>query len=179
MKKWFYLISVGSMLAVFMFFYFAHLEEAEIKEKARQEEQARLQKAEAERKAAIEEKARQDAARRAAERAAEEAKKQAERLAKWEAENRRIQEATDEYNALADKYSKQISELEIQLNALRTQKEKLNREAFEFAKEVEQARIEKRNAELEIQRMTDMIAKRAEESSLTRAPVIPTTPPRS
>lgn len=170
MKKWMYLISVSSMLAVFLFFYFAQLKETAAREKVRAEEVAKAQKAEADRKAAIEAKAREDAERRSAERAAADAKKEADKLAKWQAENRRIQEATDAANAKADKYSKEISALEIQLNTLRSNKEKLNREAFEFAKQVEQSRIEKRNAEMEIQRMTDMIAKRAADSALTRAP---------
>ena len=43
-------------------------------------------------------------------------------------------------------------------------------------KQVEQARINKRNAEMEIQRMTDMIAKRAADSSLTRMPPVAAKP---
>lgn len=175
MKKWIYLISVGGMLAIFMFFYFAHVKEAEIKEQQQKAEAAQKAKEEADRKAAIEEKAREDAERRARERSEAEAKKEADRLAKWEAENKKIQDATDEMNGKADAYSKEISALEVELNRLRTEKEKLNRDAFEFAKQVEQARIAKRNAELEIQRMTDMIARRAAESSLSRAPAAPPT----
>ncbi|MCR6656054.1 MAG: hypothetical protein NVV63_09600 [Opitutus sp.] len=174
MKKWTYVISVGGMLAVFMFFYFSHTKEAEIREKARQEEVARQQKEEADRKAAIEEKARQDAERRAAERAAEEKRKEDERIAKWEAAGREIQQSTDEYNAKADAYNKRVGALEIELNQLRTDKEKLNREAFEFAKQVERARVEKRNAEIEHQRLTDIIARRAAESALVRPPTPPT-----
>ncbi len=176
MKKWSYLISVGSMLAVFLFFYLSHMKELEIRDKQRAEEVAKLQKEEAERQALIETKAREDAERRAAERAANEAKKEADRLAKWEAENQRIKDATDEANAKGDAFAKEISQLEIQLNSLRTEKEKLNREAFEFSKRVEEARIAKRNAELEIQRMTDMIARKANDSALTRMPPAPPAP---
>jgi hypothetical protein len=176
MKKWTYLISVGSMLAVFLFFYLSHMKELEIRDKQRAAELAVQQKEEADRKAAIEAKAREDAERRAAERAAAEAKKEADRLAKWEAENKRIQDATNEANAKGDAFAKEISQLDVQLNGLRAEKERLNREAFEFSKQVEQARIAKRNAELEIQRMTDMIAKKAAESSLTRMPPPPPAP---
>jgi len=175
MKKWMYLISVGGMLAVFLFFYYSNLKEAEIRDKQRAAENAQKLKAEADRKAAIEAKAREDAERRAAERAAEDAKKEAAKIAKWEAESRRIQEQTDSFNAKADAASKQASALEIELNTLRTNKEKLNRETFEIEKQVERARIEKRNAELEIQRMTDMIAKKAADSMLTRVPAPPKT----
>ncbi|MEO7597431.1 MAG: hypothetical protein ABIV50_00760 [Opitutus sp.] len=173
MKKWMYVISVGGMLAIFLFFYFAFLKESEIKEQQRIEHVAQERKAEDARKAAIEEKARQDAAKRAAERTASEAKKEADKLARYEAESQKIQDATNAANAKADAYSKQISSLDIELNTLRSNKEKLNREAFEFAKKVEQARINKRNAELEIQRMTDIIAKRAGDSALTRMPPAP------
>lgn len=173
MKKWFYVISVGGMLAVFLFFYFAHLEETEKQEKIRAERVAQQQKEEAERKAAIEEKAREDAARRAREREEEIARKEAARREKQEAEDRKIREATEGFNAKADAYAKQVSELEIELNSLRTQKEKLNRETFELEKQVELARVAKRNAELEIQRMTDMVAKRAADSALARPPAPP------
>lgn len=176
MKKWMYVISVGGMLAIFTFFYFAFRKEAEIKEKQRHEQLVADRKAEEERKAAIETKAREDAAKRTEERAAADAKKEADKLAKWEADSKKIQEATDESNAKADAYAKQISNLEIELNTLRTNKEKLNREAFEFAKQVEAARVNKRNAELEIQRMTDMIATRASDSMLTRMPPVAAKP---
>lgn len=173
MKKWLYLLSVGSMLAVFLFFYFSQRKETEAREKIRAEQVAKERQIEAERKAAIEAKAREDAEKRSAERAAAEAKKEADRLAKYQAESQKIQEATDAANAKADAYAKQISALELELNTLRTNKEKLNRETFEFAKQVEQSRIEKRNAEMEIQRMTDMIAKRAADSAMARPPAPP------
>lgn len=175
MKKWLYLISVGSMLAVFLFFYFTHVKEAEIRDKLRAEETAQKLKVEADRKAEIEAKARADAERRAAERTAEEKRKEAEKVAKWEGESRKIQEETDGYNAKADSYSKQIAKLEGELNALRTSKEKLNRDTFDLLKQVETAKIEKRNAEMEIQRMTDIIARRAADSALTRAPIVADT----
>jgi hypothetical protein len=176
MKKWMYVISVGGMLAIFLFFYFAFREEAKIKEEKREEQLAHDRKVEEERKAAIEAKAREDAAKRAEQRAAEEAKKEADKLAKYQNEMTKIKEATDASNAKADEYAKRVSNLEIELDTLRKNKETLNREAFEFAKQVELARANKRNAELEIQRMTDMIAKRAADSTLTRMPPVAAKP---
>lgn len=177
MKKWMYVISVGSMLAVFLFFYFAHIKEAEAAEKIRLEKQRQEQAAADAKKAEAEEKARQDAEKRAAERAAEEAKKEADRVAAWEKTSKEIQDATDNYLALGDKYQKSINELELKLADLRKQKEQLNREAFDYAKQVEAARIEKQNAEVESQRMTEMIAQRASESTLAQMP--PPPPPKS
>lgn len=178
MKKWMYVISVGSMLTVFLFFYFAHIKEAEAHEKIRLEKLHQEEAAAAAKKADAEEKARQDAEKRAAERAAEEAKKEADRVAAWEKSSREIQDSTDTYLGLGDKYQKSINELELKLADLRSQKEKLNREAFDFAKQVEAARIEKQNAEIESQRMTEMIAQRAADSSLTAMPP-PPPPPKS
>lgn len=176
MKKWMYVISVGGMLAIFLFFYFAFRKEAKIKEEQRIEQLAQERKVEEDRRAAIEAKAREDAAKRAEERAAAEAKKEADKLAKYEAESKRIKDATDAFNAKGDEYAKRVSNLEIELDTLRKNKETINREAFEFAKQVELARANKRNAELEIQRMTDMIAKRAADSTLTRMPPVAAKP---
>ena len=51
------------------------------------------------------------------------------------------------------------------------------REKFAFdAKKVELARIARRTAELEIQRTTEMITRRAEQSSMTRPPPPPPAP---
>lgn len=175
MKKWMYVISVGSMLAIFLFFYLTHVKEAEIRDKARAAQVAKQLKEDANHKALIEAKAREDATARAAARAAEEAKKDAEKVAKWDADGQKIKDQTDKYNAEADRLSKEAAQLEIKLDTLRNDKEKSNRESFELAKRVELAKIAKRNAELETQRMTEMIARRAADSSMARlpAPVLP------
>ena len=150
--------------------YFSEANKVEERERVTAAKIAEQQRQEAARKAAIEATARADAEKRTAERAAEEAKKEAEKLAKWDEEGRRIQEATDKYNAEADASSKKAAELEVQLSALRAAKEKLNRETFELAKQVELGKVNRRTAELEIQRTVQMVSRRAAESSLTRMP---------
>lgn len=175
MKKWLYIIAPAIMLAVFTFFYFSQAKELEIREAERQAQIEKERQVDEARRAAIEEKARLDAAKRAAEREAEAAAKEAERVAKWEAEGQEIQEATDAYNAEADKYAKEIAALEIRLDTLRKTKEALNAEVLAMAKRVEQARIDKRTAELEIQRKTELMVKRAEASTLAQMPVTTTT----
>lgn len=157
MKKWLYFIVPAILTVIFIFFYVTHVAEAKEKDRIRKAEVARIQKEEADRKADIEEKARQDATRRAAERAAAEAKKEADRIAAWEAVGREIQEATDKNNAEADAFARQVANLEIELDALRRAKEKLNGEVLIQAKAVERALIEKRNAEMEIQRRTEIV----------------------
>jgi hypothetical protein len=174
MKK-FYIIVPIIMLAAFVAYYFSFIEGYEERQRAKEAEIARVE-AEAEaRKKEAERVAKADADRRAAERAAEEARKEAEKRKKWEDAGKEIADATARYNTDADKFAKEAGQLEIELLNLRGQKEKASREAFELAKRVELARIAKRNAELEIQRFTEMVARRAAESSM--AQVAAATPP--
>jgi len=168
MKKWMYVIFPTVMLGVFLFFYFAEAKQAEIKEKQRSAELAKQKADDAEKKRIAEEKARVDSAKRQAERAAEDAKREADKLAKWQAEGKRIQDDTDKSVADADRYAKQVAELEIQLDSARKAKDKASREAFDLLKTVERSKVDRRNAEVEIQRLTEMVARRASDSSLTR-----------
>jgi len=176
MKKWMYVFGPGIMLAVFMFFYLASREETEAKlkaEKARKEEVARQAE---EKRQIAEKKAREDAERRNAERAAEEAKAAKDKQDKYDADMRRILDDTAKANASAEESSQKVSELTIELDNLHKQKETLTREGFELAKRVEMAKVARRNAELEIQRMVQMIANRADQSSMSKMP--PPVPPK-
>jgi hypothetical protein len=176
MKKWMYIIFPSVMLAGFLVIYFSHKEESEAKERAHIEQVAR-EKAEAEEKKKIAEaKAREDARKRQEERDAEEKKKAEEKAAKQAADDKKVRDQTAEYTAKADAAAKQVSALEAELDRLRKEKDQTSREAFDLAKQVELARIARRNAELEIQRMAEMVARRAAESSLTQPPPLPPTP---
>ena len=75
-----------------------------------------------------------------------------------------------------DKYAKESADLELQINSMRNRKEKLNTETFELSKQVEHAKIERRTAELEIQRMVEMVAKRVGASSMANIPPPPPPP---
>ncbi|WP_221030179.1 hypothetical protein [Actomonas aquatica] len=146
-----------------------------------QQEQAELDAKAAEEaaiKAEAERQAKEDAERRTAEREADEAAKEAKKRADWEARGIEIAEATAEANAEADKLAEQAAELELKLRATRNERDAQAGEAFDLAKKVELARIAKRNAELEIQRMTAMVTKRAEESTLTEMPELAAQPSR-
>jgi hypothetical protein len=176
MKKWMYLIFPGVMLAAFLVFYLSHKKEAEEKERVHVAKVAQ-EKAEMEaKKRDAEQKARDDAKKRQDEREAEDRKKEADKAAKQAADDKKVRDATAEYTAKANEFTKQIASLEAELDRLRKEKDKTNRETFEMAKQVELARIARRNAELEIQRMTEMIARRASDSSLTRPPMLPQPP---
>jgi hypothetical protein len=175
MKKWIYLIIPGTMLAVFLVFYFAHEKERTERETSRKAVMAQKLAEEARIKAETEEQARKDAARKHAEREAEEKRKEDERQAKQAAADKQIRDETNAARAEADNFSKQAQELQAQLEQLRKDKDRMSREAFDLAKEVELAKVARRNAELEAQRMVEMIARRAADSALTRPPMVPPT----
>ena len=170
MKKWLYFVVPVIMLVIFTFFYFTHAEEVAQKEIVRQERIEAERAAEAERKAKIEEEARIDAEKRAAERAEKAEQKEAERIAKWEAETAEIKSATAEHKAEADKHAAKAAALEIELHRLRQATANANQAVLANAKRVEEARIAKRNAELEIQRKTEMMIRTAERSAVAKMP---------
>lgn len=177
MKKWMYLIFPGVMLVGFIFVYMSHVEKAETKAKAVAEKIAK-EKSDAEsKKKAAEAKAREDAQKRQEERDAEERKKAEEKEAKQAADDKKVRDQTAEYAAKGEAAQKQVSALESELDRLRKERDKTSRESFDIAKRIELARIARRNAELEIQRMTEMVSRRAAESSLTKPPVMPALPP--
>lgn len=177
MKKWMYLIAPGLMLAGFIVLYFSHAEALHQKEAALKAkiEQERIEAEE--KKKVAEAKAREDAKKRQEERDAEEKKKQDEKAARQAADDQKVRDQTAEYTGKANAAAKQVAALEIELDRLRKEKDKTSREAFELAKQVELARIARRNAELEIQRMTEMVSRRAAESSMTKPPLPPPLPP--
>ena len=177
MKKWMYLIFPTIMLVGFLVIYLSHKKAAEEKERARVVRVA-AEKTDADAKKKIaEDKARQDAKKRQDERDAEEKKKEDDKASRQAADDKKVRDATTEYTAKAQSAEKDVKSLETELDRLRKEKDRLSRETFDMAKQVELSRIARRNAELEIQRMTDMIVKRAGDSSLTRPPIIQMPPP--
>lgn len=177
MKKWLYLIAPGLMLAGFTVLYYSHAAELH-KKNAAQKAKIQQERIETEEKKKVAEaKAREDAKKRQEERDAEEKKKQDEKAARQAADDQKVRDQTAEYTAKGDAAAKQVAALEIELDRLRKEKDKTSREAFDLAKQVELARIARRNAELEIQRMTEMVSRRAAESSMTKPPMPPPLPP--
>ena len=176
MKKWMYLIFPGLALAGFLVFYISHKEAAEQKERAHVEQVAQEKAAADAKKKVAEAKAREDAKKRADERDAEEKKKEDEKAAKQAADDKQVRDKTTEYLAKGAAAEQDVKKFEAELDRLRKERDKTSRESFDIAKQVELARVARRNAELEIQRMTEMVIKRASDSSLTRPPVIMSAP---
>jgi hypothetical protein len=163
------------LLGIFWFIYTDSSEKIHAKEVAEQQaEEDRLAQEELQKKEA-ERKSKEDAARRTAEREAEEARKLADKRAKWEKAGTEIADATAKAKAESDELQQKINALELKLADLRKQREALNKETFVKMKDVETARIAKRNAELEVQRMAQMVTDRAENSVLVKAPILPPT----
>lgn len=159
MKKLYVVVPVVLTLAFGGLYYVHSIESgkkaAELRLAAeRAEAESAAKKTEAERQA------REDAERRTAERLAEEKRKEEEKAAKWEAAGKQIAEETAAYAAQAATTSAEIAALETKLAAVRKEKEAASRAVFERARDVESARIKKRNAELEIQRLVEMVARK-------------------
>jgi hypothetical protein len=176
MKKWLYLISVGSLTAIFLVFYLSDRKAADQREKERAVIAAEKKAKEDAKKLEDAATAKRDADTREKARKDEELAKETDRRRKWDETNKKIQDATNGFLARADKAAKESARLELELDALHKAGEKANREMFDLAKRVERAESERQAAELEIQRTTEFIARRAAESSLTAMPVPPVAP---
>ena len=155
-----------ALLGLFAVPYGLHLHEAEQTARARETEDSRRQKAAEEEKKTSELKARADADQRAAARTAAEQQAAAAKRAQWDADSRRIADETAGYREAAAKLTTEIAELQSRLEAARTARAKLNDEVFATAKAVELAHIDQRNAEMEIKRLTAMLAHRAADTEL-------------
>jgi hypothetical protein len=177
MKKWMYLIFPGIMLIAFIGFYSSHAKELHEKERRLAAEAKARQDADIAKKKAAEAKAREDAAKRQQERDVEEKQKADEKAARQAADDKKVKDQTAEYVAKGDAAAKEVAAKELELDRLRKERDKTSREAFDIAKQVELTRVARRNAELEIQRMTQMIVNRASDSSMVRPPVIYAAPP--
>lgn len=173
MAKKIYIIVPLIALGIFFFFYqkFSKENEIAIADKAAAAEAAIAQtvidKAEAELKS------KEDSARRNAEREADEAARVAKSRVAWEADGAKVAADAAGAKSRSDEYQAEINELELKLAELRGQREILNNEAFALVKEVESSRIAKRNSELQVQRMAQMVSLKAETSVLVKKPILP------
>lgn len=176
MKKWMYVIFPAIGLGLFSLLYVSEVKKLDEAERVKAEEVAKAKKAEDDRKAKLQDEANASAAKKAKERDDERVRKEAEKAAKWKAEGDKIQEETDKYTAEAAASNKKIADLEAQIAKLRLQKDQANREYLDAIKAVELGKIERRNAEIEIQRTTKMLVSRVEDSSFAKMPP-PFVPP--
>jgi predicted ribosome quality control (RQC) complex YloA/Tae2 family protein len=159
-----YLIFPIILLGLFGGIYWQHSQVAATEAATRASEMERLKNEELARKATAERTAREESTRRAATREAEELKKEEEKRIRWEADEQRIKEETAQFSKRGAELMSEIERVEKELAGVRVTKDRVDRENFEIAREVELARIAKRNAELEIQRAVEVVAQRAAHS---------------
>ena len=168
MKKWIYFVVPVIGLVAFLFVYFSHVEEAKKQDQDRKVQMDKQAADDAAKKKDLEDRARADADRLAAERAATEKKKQDDRIAEQAAEDKKVVDATNKALAECDKSTKEIARLEKELAGLRAAKDKANRDYLDISKQLELSRIGRRTAELEVQRTTEMIARRAADAAMAK-----------
>ena len=160
MNKLYFAVPIVLTVA-FSGIYVVHQKGAAEKEAAAAIAATQAAEAEAAKKAEAERQAKADADKRAAERAAEEKRKEDEKAAKWAAAGKQIADDTAAFQAQAEKNLAEVKTLEARLATLRAEKDRASQAVFDAAKAVEAARIQKRAAELEIQRLVEMTARRA------------------
>jgi chromosome segregation ATPase len=168
-----YLIVPLVLLAVFGFLYKSALTEMGAKAAAQQVEVDRKKAEDKKHKDEIEARATLDAQKRQDERAAADLAKEQKKQKDYDDAIKTLKDEAAKYSAESDKLTKEAADLEIQISQTRTDREKLNHETLELAKRVEQAKINRRTAELEIQRMMEMVAKKLNDSSIA----VPPPPP--
>lgn len=141
--------------------YFSHSKDAAAKAEIARVEAEKTAVEAAKVKAEAEAQARKDADERTAQRLAEEKKKEEEKAVKWAAQSKAIADDTATYLAQSEKNAVELKALDAKLVALRAEKDKAVQAGFDYDLEIEKARVAKRAAELEIQRLVEMTARKA------------------
>ena len=174
-----YLVIPAAMMIAFLFTpsagYFASQKQIAEKARLRQVEAAKQKAEEDARRKLLDAQAEEDAKKRQAQREAEENAKREKREKEYQDGINKLLDDIATFQGEADKLAKESADLDARLNKLRNNKETLTRDSFELAKQVELAKIGRRTAEMEIQRMVDMVGQRLSASTLAQPP--PPPPP--
>jgi len=170
----YYIVLPVVLMAIFIYFERGAAKDTELIEKQKVEAKVQAEaKKEAEKKA-LEETARLDSDKRNAQRISEEKAKEEKRKADYEAKIQKMRDDVKKYTDDVELNNKLVAVLEKDLAAKRDQRERENRSVFELAKKVEISKKLRRDAELEVQRFTEMLSRRATDSVLTKMPVVAT-----
>ena len=144
MKKWLYLVLPVVMAAIFTVFYIQHDKETVVREQTRAEKKAQEVAAEKAVKGAAEAKAKESAKIAQDERDKENADRERTRKVQQDAVDKEIKDTTDRALAEADASARKAKQLDADLERLQRDKERVTREAFDLAKQVELAMVAKR-----------------------------------
>ncbi|MDR0901427.1 MAG: hypothetical protein LBM92_01500 [Opitutaceae bacterium] len=171
----FYIIIPIVLMVAFLFFHSSEKQKiikAEEAQKIAKEVENAKQLRE---KAELREKARIEAEKRDVERKAEEEKKRQAKKDEFAKTIKSLEADRDRFTADLNKYKQEAADLEKELDALREKRQGVARRLTEMNKEIAQAMINRNNAELEVHRYAEMVAQKANESSLTKLPPPPAT----
>ncbi|HXA15123.1 MAG TPA: hypothetical protein VNW23_08355 [Opitutaceae bacterium] len=166
----FYLLVPVILLALFVAYYSQFSKQQDlIKQQQQQvEEQKKIDDDNAKKIAS--EKAAKDALIREQHQREEEARLEADHLSKWKNSIDKIKAETAQLQQDADAFAKQAADLEIELDSLQTTHETASRDLFDLQKQIELAKIDRRIADMEIQRTYDQVLQRVAASSMTYTP---------
>lgn len=171
----FYIVVPIVLMVAFLFFHGSEkqriIADEEAKRVAKDAEETRQMKEKAE----LREKARIEAEKRDAERKAEEERKRLAKKKEFDDAIKAIENDRDRFTADLNQYKQESADLEKELDALREKRQGVSRRLIEMNKEIAQAMIARNTAELEVHRYAEMVAQKANESSLTKLPPPPTT----
>lgn len=173
----FYVIVPVVLLGVFAFFYNGATKEMAQKEANRIAKIKAKEDEEKTRKDAIEKKAQAEALERQQKREADDKAKEAKKEKDYQDAMAALKREADDYASQTTKLTKEASDMEAEILRVRDTKERLARESLELSKQVELAKINRRTAELEIQRMIDMVGRKLNESSIATPPPPPPLAP--
>jgi len=170
----YYIIIPIVLMAVFIYFERGASKEAEV---ARQQQIELKAKEEAKKladKQALEAKAKIASEQRNAERIKAEQDKEEKRKADFQAKIQKLKDDAKRYTDSVELNTKLVASLEKELAAKRATRDSENRLVLDLAKKVEISKKARRAAELEVQRFTEMLSTKANESSMAKIPVVAT-----
>jgi chromosome segregation ATPase len=171
----FYIIVPIVLMVAFLFFHGSEkqriIADDAAKKIAKEADEARL----AREKADLRAKALVEADKRDAARKEEEDKKRQDKKDAFDKLIKGIETERDRFTADLNQYKQESADLEKELDALRGKRQDVSRRLIEMNKEIAQAMIARNNAELEVHRYAEMVAQKANDSSLTKLPPPPTT----
>lgn len=170
MNKYYFIIP-AFLLGGFIFLYRGALSEMKHKEETQLAQKAADKAAEDARRIEVEKRAQADAEKRQKDREILEQEKLAKKEKDYNDAMAKLKHETDGYVAESNKLTKDVADLEVALTKGQALRDKTNLEAFELSKQVELSKINRRSAELEIQRLVEMVGTKA--STLAAMPPPP------
>jgi colicin import membrane protein len=169
-----YIIWPVVMIALFVAYFMRFEKEFTVKEAARIAETQRVEAEKAAEKKRLQDQAAIENKKQSDLKAQEEAEKIAKRKAEQDRKDQAVRDDTAARVAEINAMAKEKGMLEAKLAETRRARLKAEADAFDAARSVELAKIERRTIELEIQRAAGLVAAKVDASSLVEIPVFAT-----